>query len=106
MAPISNGSDDDHDERGRFVKGNRGGPGAPEPQRAFELRQRFLAAVRDADVERAVKVLRSILRNGKDADRLRAVKELLDRTIGTPIAQDVEQRLADLESQLGVSREH
>lgn len=68
---------------GRFAPGWKGGPGNPFIAVQNKMRTEFIAAISNRDIERAVQVLRDVMDNAeKDADRLAAVKLLLDRTMG------------------------
>ena len=74
------------DKRGRFVKGNCGGPGGnPQAKRAAELRAVLFKAVTDGDLEAVIAKMIDQARDGDAAAR----KELLDRLWGKP-AQAVE----------------
>ncbi len=76
--PSPNGSNG-RDARGRFVKGNPGGPGNPHGRRTARLRALFLKSISDDDFQSVVACL------VKYATRLQNVsyiREVLDRTIG------------------------
>ena len=79
MAPSANQSNG-RDHRGRFTKGNPGGPGNPHVRRVGELRSAVLAAVTPAMVSR---VLQMLYQRALAGDVL-AARELLDRALGKP----------------------
>ena len=80
-APSPNGGQTarDRDPRGRFAKGNSGGPGNPYAAEVGKRRARLIKAIRNKDIDQAVKVMREVMAGGKDSDRLAAAKLLLDR---------------------------
>jgi hypothetical protein len=69
----------ERDARGRFVKGNRGGPGNPFARRTARMRQAFHEAVSEEDL---VEVARTITRKAKEGDM--AAKLLLLYLVGKP----------------------
>ena len=72
----------DRDAKGRYVKGNGGGPGNPFARRVAELRQVFYDCVTAADLEAiVVKVVEKAL-----AGDLAAAKLLLQYLVGKPAA--------------------
>jgi len=83
---------------GHFRKGNSvaSGHARPHAKKIATLRRAMLRAISTKDVRRVVKKLLELALEG-DLD---AIKILLDRVFGQPIAEDVEQRLADLEEML------
>ena len=85
---------------GTFAKGNAGGPGNPNAADVARHRARFYQALRDSDVDRALKTIRSVMKRGKDAERLAAAREMLDRIIGKAIGQDLAERMDALEKAL------
>lgn len=94
--PISDGSDGDRDRAGRFKKGWKGGPGG-------SLRPhgpRLAKAILESDIDSAVKVLRDIMMNdkAKDADRISAARELLDRGAGRVPSGDLTEAVDQLEA--------
>jgi hypothetical protein len=93
-APIANGGQTGRDDRGRFAKGNPGGPGNPNAAQVAKHRARFYRAIRGSDITLAVETIRSVMKNGRDSDRLTAAKLLLDRALGSAEAIDV---IADIE---------
>jgi len=101
-APTPNGGQtaSDRDARGRFAPGNSGGPGNPAAADVSRHRQRFFAALRDNDTEQALRVIRRLMKSkgSKDADRLAAARELLDRVLGKAVASDLLDRIEALEA--------
>ena len=81
---------------GRFVSGNRGGPGNPLAGKISKLRAALVAAVTEDDIH---EITRTLIATAKGGD-VRAVKKLLDRTIGCPIETDLIERLEALEAAL------
>src|SRR5262245_56666763 len=70
------------DGRGRFAKGNPGGPGNPLHKRMALFRQTLLAAVTPEDVRQ---VVGQVVEQAK-AGQPWAVREFLDRCVGKPLA--------------------
>jgi hypothetical protein len=82
---VSNGSNGHpRDSRGRFLPGNRGGPGNPNVRRQAARRAALERAVTTAELDRILSRLKEEALAG-DAD---ARKELLDRLIGKPAPVD------------------
>jgi hypothetical protein len=98
--PSPNGPQTDRDARGRFVNGNRASRGNPLAGEVARNRSRLFKIVRTSDIDLAIKTIRRVLKRGKDCDRLRAVEILLGRILGPPLAFDVLERLARIESSL------
>lgn len=73
--------------KGRFPKGNPGGPGNPHARAVHRLRSALLKAITPDDVKKMVAVL---IRKAKKGDVI-AIKELLDRTVGRPSATDTRE---------------
>jgi len=94
--PLPNGSNGGRDRRGRFAKGNSGGPGNPMAAKVGQLRASLLRAVSVADLRAVVK---SLVMAAKEGD-VHAAKVLLDRLLGPPMPADFEVRLAELEDRL------
>lgn len=94
--PSTNGTQTERDQRGRFAKGNSGGPGNPFANDVGKLRARLYRVLRGKDVDQAIKTIREIMGKGKDSDRLTAARLLLDRALGPSEAVDVLQELAEL----------
>ena len=98
-APSPNG----RDPSGRFVQGWQGGPGNPYAHQVSRLRAAMLAAVSEHDM---IAIIARLVQLAKDGD-VRAIKELLDRTLGRPVEADLLERLSALEAraaQSGLSR--
>jgi hypothetical protein len=97
-APSPNGTQTGRDSRGRFGKGNPGGPGNPYAAEVGKRRARLMKAIRDKDIDQAVKVMREVMNTGRASDRLAAAKLLLDRALGPAIEVDLIERLEQLEA--------
>ena len=76
--PSTNGSNGGRDARGRFAKGNSGGPGNPNAQHVAKLRDGFRSACTLADVRAICRRLVAMAKKGN----VLAAREVLDRTIG------------------------
>ncbi len=87
---------------GRFLAGNRGGPGYPYGRRVAELRSALLDAVTPEDVRAIAATLVSAARGGDVA----AAKEVLLRVLGRPVETDLLERLEALEQQLAERPQH
>lgn len=83
LGPFGDGRDD----RGRFIAGNRGGPGNPHARQVAALRAGLLQA---AKVEDAQKVLRKLLELALGGNVL-ACREFLDRTCGRVQPTDADE---------------
>ena len=77
------------DGRGRFAKGNAGGPGNPHACKVAKLRSALLAAVTEDDVR---EIIERLVRLAKEGD-LASIRELFLRTIGRPLEPDILERL-------------
>jgi hypothetical protein len=97
MAPSPNG----RDGRGRFTAGNRGGPGNPHAKRIGQLRASLLSSVTPKDISEIVRKLVALAKAGD----VRAVREVMDRTLGRPIEADLIERLEELEALASSLRE-
>jgi hypothetical protein len=75
-----NQSEAQRDEKGRFGKGNRGGPGNPFARQTAKLRQAALEAVSGDDIHEIIEALKEKAKKGDVA----ASKLLLSYTIGKP----------------------
>jgi hypothetical protein len=73
-APSPNGRND----RGRFAKGNPGGPGNPYARRVADLRAALLESVTEQDIRA---VARALVKRAKEGE-VPAARELLDRLLG------------------------
>jgi hypothetical protein len=88
---VSNGPN--RDQRGRFGRGNSGGPGNPNVRKLATWRQTFDAAVQPADLR---KVIKQLVGAAKKCEPW-AVKELLNRCLGVPSPTDILERVEALE---------
>ena len=90
---------DGRDARGRFAKGNAGGPGNPHAAQVGQLRRRLLQEIKSSDIELAIRTMREVMRDkgAKDADRLRAAETLLERALGKPVELDLIERMEQME---------
>ena len=78
-ARLTNGGNGgDRDARGRFTKGNSGGPGNPHVKSVAAWRSALARVISPADIEA---VLRKLLERAKAGEPW-AVRELLDRCLG------------------------
>ena len=80
-APSASGANG-RDARGRFTKGNPGGPGNPFARRLARLRQVLCQRVTEADIETLAEQLLERVRQGD----LAATELLFAYTIGKPVA--------------------
>ena len=94
--PSQNGPNGDRDTRGRFVKGNPGGPGNPLAKKANQLRVALSRAVTVADVRAIAKRMIEAALGGD----VQAAKLILDRAIGPSVEWDLIERLETLEASL------
>lgn len=92
VGPLGDGRDD----RGRFVKGNPGGPGNPLGARVAKLRGALLEAVTPEDVRAVARALVEAAKGGN----VQAAREVLQRVLGAPEALDLAERLEALEALL------
>jgi hypothetical protein len=101
--PDTNGQNGNgRNHNGQFAKGNPGGPGNPGLKFLAEHRRKFAEAVTPQIVADAVKVLVDVMTDdkAKDADRISAAREILDRSIGRPTSTDVLERIEALEQMM------
>jgi hypothetical protein len=89
-APSPNG----RDGRGRFAKGNKGGPGNPYAGRVAELRAALFEAVTPEDIRAIIAVLVTQAKSGD----LHAAREVLDRCLGRPADAAFIHRREDFET--------
>ena len=94
--PSTNEVNGGRDPRGRFAKGNAGGPGNPFSKQVGKLRSALLQAIKPADV---VAVVTSLVKAAKEGDT-GAAKVLFDRLFGPPVASDIVARIEKLESNM------
>jgi hypothetical protein len=100
--PIPNGGDDPYKraDRGKFAKGNRGGPGNPLAGRLNVLREKFIASVeKRRGIEKCVDALMTAL-EGKPLTygQAAAIRELLDRS-GCSAASMIDERKVEVDEQ-------
>lgn len=76
--PSTNGGNGGRDARGRFVKGNGGGPGNPKARDVARMRDVFRSACSDADI---LTLARKLIAMGKRGN-IFAMREVLDRVLG------------------------
>ncbi|NLE38906.1 MAG: hypothetical protein GX621_12855 [Pirellulaceae bacterium] len=97
-SPSANGPNGnrERDHRGRFAKGNPGGPGNPLAARVAMLRSAIIAAVDDKDV---AEVVARLIVQAKSGD-VAAAKLFLERVFGPPLPVDIIERLEKLETLL------
>lgn len=84
------------DERGRFVKGNPGGPGNPLAKKVMKLRSALLDAVTKEDL---IGVVNALVGKAKEGDTA-AAKILFDRLLGRPLEADILERIEALEKRV------
>ncbi len=89
--PLSIG-DNGRDYRGRFTRGNPGGPGNPFARRTAQLRRVLTAAISEADIEA---VARKLVEMAKTGD-VPAARLILAYVLGQP-AEPVDPDTLDLE---------
>ena len=89
-APSPNG----RDGRGRFAPGWKGDPGNPRAAQVARLRAEMLDAVTPDDMRAIVSRLVELAKKGD----VRAIKEVLDRTLGKPQEPDFIERLEAIET--------
>ena len=103
--PSTNGANGDaRDGRGRFAKGNHGGPGNPNARHVASWRRSLGASIKAADIRDAVAQLVKAARAGQPW----AIRELLDRTVGKSASfaeLELAARVERLESTVA-EREH
>ena len=83
------------DERGRFTKGNPGGPGNPFAAQVGKLRAAMYGAVTEADMKAIVSKL---VEQAKSGD-IPAARVLFGRVFGRPLEADILERIEELENQ-------
>jgi hypothetical protein len=94
VAPPSTNGANGRDARGRFAKGNTGGPGNPYAAAAAQFRAAIFAAVTAEDVRAIVKKMVELAKAGD----LVAARLIFDRTVGPPVELDLLERLEKLEA--------
>ncbi len=96
-APSTNGAGNGRDRRGRFTRGNPGGPGNPLGPAIARLRSELVRAVTLADMRA---IARALVRRARDGDT-ESVRLLWSYTLGRPLEPDIVDRLEALERRLG-----
>lgn len=81
---------------GRFAPGNKAGRGNPHAAAVQKLRSALYKAVTPKDLAEVVGVLLSKAKAGDIA----AVRELIHRLLGPPVAADILERLEQVEQRL------
>lgn len=94
-SPSPNGANG-RDGRGRFSKGNAGGPGNPFAHRVGQWRAMIVTNVSEKDMADIIRALVAAAKAGESW----AIREILDRTIGKPVEADLIARLEALEAQI------
>jgi ribosomal protein L17 len=74
------GKDGKRDARGRFTKGNPGGPGNPYPKQVAKIRSVILECVSDQDLRA---IIHKLVEQAKAGD-IQAAREVLNRLAGKP----------------------
>ena len=86
----------DRDTRGRFARGNPGGPGNPHASQVAKLRAALHRTVAEEDMVAMIAKLVGMARDGN----LATAKLLIDRVLGPPVPADILERMERLESLL------
>lgn len=81
---------------GRFVQGNRGGPGNPRAAIVEQFRAEMFGEIKPGEI---AAMTRKLIDAAKAGD-LDCIKEALDRLVGKPAPADVMAELAELAAQL------
>ncbi len=87
---------DGRDARGRFTKGNPGGPGNPHARRVAALRSTLIREVTKDDIRAIVRRLIDLAKEGD----IQAAREVFSRVLGRPIEHDLLERVELLEELL------
>jgi hypothetical protein len=98
--PSTNGSNG-RDDRGRFAKGNAGGPGNPYAHRVATLRNTIVNSVSEEDL---AGIIRGLVDSAKKGD-VQAAKVVLAYTVGAPRSHDDIQGELDQERQETMRKE-
>lgn len=83
----------ERDARGRFLPGNKGGPGNPFAAQVGRLRAALLRAVKPADLREVVTALLEQAKSGNVA----AARLVLEYCLGRPVEADVIERIEAIE---------
>ncbi|HET6249488.1 MAG TPA: hypothetical protein VFE47_17495 [Tepidisphaeraceae bacterium] len=97
--PTSNGANGDGERgaNGRFLPGNKGGPGNPAARYAREVRERLNDALfKTCSPDRLLALIDALLRKAEAGD-VAAARLLLERIAGPPVAVDLQERLESVE---------
>jgi len=93
----SNGSNG-RDSNGRFANGNAGGPGNPGVKHAAQLRQRLNDALfKTCAPDRLTAAIDAVLKLAEAGD-VAALKLLMERIAGPPVATEIVERIEALEA--------
>lgn len=82
------------DNKGRFTPGNKAATGNPMAKKVQQLRSALIRCVKVQDVQDIAKALIEEAKHGDTG----AAKLLLERTLGPPVAVDIEARIEELEA--------
>jgi len=94
--PSANG----RDSKGRFAHGNGGGPGSPQARHARQLRERLNDALFKAcSPDRLLAAIDAVLKLAEAGD-VAALKLLVERIAGPPVAVDIVERIEAIEAAL------
>jgi hypothetical protein len=96
-SPTARIGDAAHDERGRFVKGNRVAVGNPHARRAQQLRSALMKTIKPKWI---TAILKHLLLLALRKDDIGAARTLLAYALGVPATSDVLERLEQLELQM------
>jgi hypothetical protein len=89
------------DARGRFGVGNRAAKGNPFARRVAQFRAAMFKAVKPDQIQAVVASLLKLAQGGD----VPAARELLNRLLGPPQAEDFVQRLDELEQRIAQLQE-
>jgi hypothetical protein len=99
-APLANGRNGRDPSTGRFAKGNPGGPGSPQARHARQLRERLNDALfKTCSPDRLLAAIDAVLKLAESGDTA-ALKLLMERIAGPPVAVEIQERLEALEQRL------
>ena len=100
--PPSPNGESTRDGRGRFAKGNPGGPGNPLAQHASNMRRAAMDAI---GPEHVTAILRKVAKRALEGD-LKAARIVLDRVLGRPREEPEEGSPIDMQlPRLGTAME-
>lgn len=88
------------DAAGRFLPGNKGGPGNPASSRSQHKMHVFRSAITDSDL-RDLAV--SLLEKAKKGD-VRAATLLLEKVLPTSVESELSERLSEIETLMKTQR--